>query len=31
MGAREMSPGYVLQIFRQFGFTDEDIEEILNK
>ncbi|WP_413162597.1 type II toxin-antitoxin system HicA family toxin [Capilliphycus salinus ALCB114379] len=23
MGAKEMSPAYVLRIFRQFGFTDE--------
>jgi predicted RNA binding protein YcfA (HicA-like mRNA interferase family) len=29
MGAREMSPGYVLRIFRQFGFTDEEIESLL--
>ena len=29
MGAREMSPAYVLRIFRQFGFTDEEIENIL--
>ncbi|KOR38546.1 MULTISPECIES: type II toxin-antitoxin system HicA family toxin [Planktothricoides] len=26
MGAKEMSPAYVLRIFRQFGFTDEEIE-----
>jgi len=25
-GARELSPPYVLRIFRQFGFTDEEIE-----
>jgi predicted RNA binding protein YcfA (HicA-like mRNA interferase family) len=31
LGAREMSPGYVLRIFRQFAFTDEEIEEILRK
>jgi hypothetical protein len=24
-----MSPGYVLRIFRQFGFTDEEIESLL--
>ena len=30
MGAGEMSPAYVLRIFRQFSFTDEDIEELLN-
>jgi len=29
MGAREMSPGYVLRIFRQFGFSDEEIESLL--
>jgi predicted RNA binding protein YcfA (HicA-like mRNA interferase family) len=29
MGAREMSPAYVLRIFRQFGFTDEEIEDLL--
>ncbi|MFH1097678.1 MAG: type II toxin-antitoxin system HicA family toxin [Candidatus Desantisbacteria bacterium] len=29
MGARELSPPYVLRIFRQFGFTDEEIETIL--
>lgn len=29
MGAREMSPAYVLRIFRQFGFTDAEIEELL--
>jgi len=29
MGAREMSPAYVLRIFRQFGFTDEEIENLL--
>ncbi len=27
MGAGEFSPAYVLRIFRQFGFTDEDIED----
>lgn len=26
IGAKEMSPPYVLRIFRQFGFTDEEIE-----
>ncbi|MGD1911893.1 MAG: type II toxin-antitoxin system HicA family toxin [Rivularia sp. (in: cyanobacteria)] len=31
MGAKEMSPGYVLRIFRQFGFSDEEIESLLNK
>lgn len=29
MGAKEMSPAYVLRIFRQFGFTGEEIEELL--
>ena len=29
MGARELSPPYVLRIFRQFGFTDAEIEQIL--
>ncbi len=29
IGARELSPPYVLRIFRQFGFTDEEIETIL--
>ena len=30
MGAREMSPAYALRIFRQFGFTDAEIELLLN-
>ncbi len=29
MGAGELSPPYVLRIFRQFGFTDEEIDKIL--
>jgi len=29
MGARELSPPYVLRIFRQFGFTDDEIESLL--
>ena len=29
IGAKEMSPAYVLRIFRQFGFTDEEIEKML--
>ncbi len=29
MGAHEMSPAYVLRIFRQFGFTDDEIENLL--
>ena len=29
VGAGELSPPYVLRIFRQFGFTDKDIEELL--
>jgi HicA toxin of bacterial toxin-antitoxin, len=30
IGAKEMSPAYVLRIFRQFGFSDEEIEELLS-
>jgi predicted RNA binding protein YcfA (HicA-like mRNA interferase family) len=30
IGAGEMSPAYVLRIFRQFGFTDQEIEEMIN-
>lgn len=29
IGAKEMSAAYVLRIFRQFGFTDEEIEHLL--
>ena len=29
MGEREFSPPYVLRIFRQFGFSDEEIEDLL--
>jgi hypothetical protein len=29
MGAKELSPPYVLRIFRQFGFTDDEIERLL--
>lgn len=29
MGAKEMSPPYVLRILRQFGFTDEEIEILI--
>jgi len=29
MGEREFSPAYVLRIFRQFGFTDSEIDELL--
>jgi len=29
MGNKEYSPLYVLRIFRQFGFTDDEIESIL--
>ncbi|MGR3219408.1 MAG: type II toxin-antitoxin system HicA family toxin [Candidatus Anammoxibacter sp.] len=29
MGAGELSPPYVLRIFRQFGFTDNEIEALL--
>ncbi|MBI5573303.1 MAG: type II toxin-antitoxin system HicA family toxin [Elusimicrobia bacterium] len=31
MGAGGFSPVYVLRIFRQFGFTDEEIESILSR
>ena len=31
MGAGEMSPAYVLRIFRQFGFTDEEISSLLEE
>jgi hypothetical protein len=29
MGEKEFSPPYVLRIFRQFGFSDEEIEDML--
>jgi predicted RNA binding protein YcfA (HicA-like mRNA interferase family) len=29
MGEKEFSPPYVLRIFRQFGFTDEEIDHLL--
>lgn len=29
MGARELSPPYVLRIFRQFGFSDAEIQALL--
>lgn len=29
MGAGELSPAYVLRIFRQFGFADGEIEALL--
>ena len=29
MGERDFSPAYVLRIFRQFGFTDSEIDELL--
>jgi hypothetical protein len=29
MGAKELSPPYVLRIFRQFGFLDEEISALL--
>ncbi len=29
MGEKEFSPPYVLRIFRQFGFSDTEIEELL--
>ncbi|MEG4146655.1 hypothetical protein [Microcoleus sp. Pol12B5] len=30
MGVGEMSPAYVLRIFRQFGFTDPEIEGMIS-
>ena len=30
MGAGEMSPAYVWRIFRQFGFTDPEIEGMIS-
>ncbi len=29
MGAKELSPPYILRIFRQFGFSDDEIEALL--
>jgi predicted RNA binding protein YcfA (HicA-like mRNA interferase family) len=29
MGARELSPPYVLRILRQFAFTDDEIDRLL--
>jgi predicted RNA binding protein YcfA (HicA-like mRNA interferase family) len=29
VGVSEFSPAYVLRIFRQFGFTDKEIEDLL--
>jgi len=29
MGAKELSPPYVLRIFRQFGLSDDEIEALL--
>jgi predicted RNA binding protein YcfA (HicA-like mRNA interferase family) len=31
MGVREFSPVYVLRIFRQFGLTDQEIEDLLGR
>lgn len=31
MGANELSPVYVMRIFRQFGFKDNEIQDILRK
>jgi len=28
MGARELSPAYVLRILRQFGLTNDEIEDL---
>lgn len=30
MGAGELSPPYVLRILRQFGFTNQEVEELFN-
>jgi hypothetical protein len=29
IGAKEFSPVYVLRIFRQFGFTDDEMADLL--
>jgi hypothetical protein len=29
MGAGELSPPYVIRVFRQFGFTNQEIDELL--
>ena len=29
MGAKELSPPYILRIFRQFGLSDDEIESLL--
>lgn len=31
MGIREFSPVYVLRIFRQFGLTDQEIDDLLGR
>jgi len=31
MGACELSPPYVIRIFRQFGFSDQEIDDLLAK
>jgi len=31
MGAGEFSPPYVLRIFRQFGFTDDEMDQLLKQ
>jgi len=31
MGQKEFSPPYVLRILRQFGFSDEEIEDLLKQ
>ena len=31
MGAKELSPPYVIRIFREFGFTDEEIKSVLQR
>lgn len=30
MGQSEFSPAYLIRIFRQFGFTDEEIASVFN-
>jgi predicted RNA binding protein YcfA (HicA-like mRNA interferase family) len=31
MGAGEFSPPYVLRILRQFGFTDDEIDQLVKR
>jgi len=30
MGANEFSPPYVIRIFRQFGYSDDEIDKLLH-